>query len=179
MELASVNVRNAWLTIVAISAAAVALLVWIIFFKQQPEGSEELLTFLPLLNCILNGSSAACLIAGLFAIKRRQIDTHMRWMIAAFACSAVFLVSYILHHHLHGDSKFPASNGLRPVYLFVLASHVLLSVAGLPMILMTFFLAFAGKVEQHRKLAKFTFPIWLYVSATGVLIYVMLKSAGV
>lgn len=178
VDLSAVNVRNAWLTIVGISLVAIGLLVWIIYFKEQPEGSEKTLLFLPLLNCLLNGSSACCLVAGILAIKKGRVKIHMRWMIAAFACSAVFLVSYILHHHLHGDSRFPDGNALRPIYLFVLATHILLSVAGLPMILMTFFLAFARRFDGHKRLAKFTFPIWLYVSVTGVLIFVMLKSAG-
>ena len=178
MDLSSINTRNAWLATVSISAAAVLLLVWIIFLKEQPAGTEDTLTFLPLLNCILNASSATCLVMGILAIKQGKPEVHMRWMIAAFACSAIFLVSYILHHHLHGDTRFPAGHSLRPIYLFVLASHILLSIVCLPMIFMTFFLAFSGRLQLHRRIAKFTFPIWLYVSVTGVLIFLMLKSAG-
>ena len=178
MELASVNVRNAWATILSISFAAVGLLVWIIYFKEQPEGGDDILPFLPLVNCVLNASCAVCLVAGVSAIKKGRARTHMRWMFAAFVCSALFLVSYILHHHLHGDSRFPTDNSLRPLYLFILASHVLLSVACLPMIFMTFFFSLAGRLVQHKKIARFTFPIWLYVSVTGVLVYVLLKTAG-
>ena len=178
MELASANLRNVWTTIVGVSLAAVGLLVWIIYFKEQPEGSEGMLPFLPLLNCILNGTSAFCLVAGVLAIRKKRQNLHMKWMMAAFACSAVFLVSYILHHYLHGDSVFPKDNDLRPFYLMILASHVVLSVIGLPMILMTFFLSLSGRIDRHRKLARYTFPIWLYVSVTGVLVYVLLKSAG-
>ena len=178
MELAAINVRNAWATIIAISAAAIGLLVWIIYFKEQPEGGDDILPFLPLLNCLLNGSSAVCLVLGVAAIRKGRAKIHMRWMIAAFVCSALFLVSYILHHHLHGDSNFPTANSLRPVYLFILASHVLLSIVCLPMIFMTFFFSLSGRLAQHRRIARFTFPIWLYVSVTGVLVFVLLKSAG-
>ena len=178
MDLSTVNVRNAWTAIVAISMAAVSFLVWIIYFKEPPEHAADTLPFLPLLNCALNASSATCLVLGVFSIRRGDARSHLRWMIAAFACSAVFLVSYILHHHLHGDSKFPESNGLRPLYLAVLASHILLSVICLPMILMTFFLSLSGRLSAHRKLARWTFPVWLYVSVTGVLVFVMLKAAG-
>lgn len=178
MELASVNLRYVWTTIVGVSLAAVGFLVWIIYFKKQPEGGEEAFLFLPLLNCILNGSSAFCLVAGVLAIRKKREVLHMRWMIAAFVCSTVFLVSYILHHYLHGDSVFPEDNGLRPIYLVVLISHIALSIIGLPMILMTFFLSLSGRIDRHRQLARYTFPIWLYVSVTGVLIYVLLKTAG-
>lgn len=178
MDLAAVRLRNAWATVVTLSLAAVGLLVWIIFLKPQPEGSENFLTFLPLLNCCLNAASTICLIAGYRAIKRQKVEVHMRWMLAAFASSTLFLVSYILHHHLHGDTPFPKENSMRPLYLAVLASHILLSVIGLPMILMTFFLALSQRLAGHRRLARFTFPIWLYVSVTGVLIFAMLEAAG-
>jgi len=167
----------AWRAILVVSAIAVALLTWIIF-KEPPPNSENVLPFLPLVNCILNACSATCLVFGFRAIKRGQVRSHMRWMFSAFICSTVFLVSYILHHHLHGDTKFPAENGLRPIYLTVLISHILLSVVALPMIFMTFYYALSGRLAAHRRLAKFTFPIWLYVSVTGVLIFLFLKLAG-
>lgn len=177
MDLIGVNVRTAWWIILGVSVTAVGLLVWILYFKEQPEGGEQILPFLPLLNCCLNGASGTCLVAGYRAIKLGRVASHMRWMLAAFACSAAFLVSYILHHHLHGDSKFPVGNSLRPIYLSILASHILLSIVGLPMILMTFFLGLSSRLVQHKRLARFTFPIWLYVSVTGVLIFVMLENA--
>lgn len=177
MELAAVNVRNAWLIVVGVSITALALLVWIIL-KEPPPDSENVLTFLPLLNCVLNSICATCLVAGVLAIKKGNNETHMRWMIAAFIASTVFLVSYLLHHHLHGDTKFPPEHGMRPYYLAILASHIVLSIVCLPMILMTFFLSLSGRLAGHRRIAKFTFPIWLYVSVTGVVIYVLQKSAG-
>ena len=170
--------KRVWQIILLVSGLAIGFLVWIIYFKEPPEDSENVLPFLPALNCVLNACSAFCLVRGVFAIKRGRARIHMRWMISAFGCSALFLVSYILHHHLHGDTKFPADNGLKPVYLTILASHILLSVVALPMILMTFYFALSGRLEPHRRLAKFTFPIWLYVSVTGVLIFLFLKAAG-
>jgi len=172
------NVRVAWIIVIAISVLASCLLFWIIYFKPQPTGRQDSLLFLPALNCMLNGTSAFCLIAGFLAIKQGHSSKHMRWMIAAFVCSSIFLVSYILHHHLHGDTSFPEENRLRPIYLFVLLTHVLLSILGLPMILMTFFASLSGRLVMHKKLARFTFPIWLYVSVTGVAIFLFLKSVG-
>lgn len=178
MDLSGIQTKRAWRIILLVSGLAISFLVWIIYFKEPPTDSEHLLPFLPALNCLLNGCSAICLVIGYVAIRRGQVRRHIRWMISAFICSAVFLVSYILHHHLHGDTKFPADNGLRPFYLIILATHILLSVAALPMIFMTFFFALSGRLATHRRLAKFTFPVWLYVSVTGVLIFLILKSAG-
>ena len=178
MELAAVNVRNAWLTIIAVSTLAIGLLVWVIYFKEQPANGDEVLPFLPLLNCIFNGLSGCCLVAGFLAVRNGQRETHMRWMVGAFVCSTVFLVSYLLHHHLHGDTRFPTDSPIRFGYYPILASHILLSIVCLPMILMTFFLSLSGRIPGHRKIAKYTFPIWLYVSVTGVLVYVLQKSVG-
>ena len=177
MDITSIKTQRAWQTVLAVSAIAVLMLTWIIY-KEPPAGSEDALPFLPLLNCILNGMSAMCLVAGWRSIKGGNVQRHMRWMVGAFVCSALFLVSYILHHHLHGDTKFPAENSLRPLYLVTLASHVVLSVVALPLIFMTFFFAFSERLVAHRRLARITFPIWLYVSVTGVLIFVFLKLAG-
>ncbi len=177
MSNSKVQAKRAWLAILAISGIAIAFLTWIIF-KEPPADSENKLLFLPMLNCFLNGCCATCLVLGFREIKRGRVRVHMRWMLSAFVCSTVFLVSYVLHHHLHGDTKFPVDNGLRPIYLAVLASHILLSVVALPMIFMTFYYALSGGIAAHRRLAKFTFPIWLYVSVTGVLIFLFLKSAG-
>ncbi len=178
MELASVNVRNAWAAIITVSAAAIALLVWVIYIKEQPADTEHVWPFLPLLNCVFNGASAVCLVGGFLAIRKQNRDAHMRWMVGAFACSTVFLVSYLIHHNLHGDTRFPADSPLRLIYLPILASHILLSIVCLPMILMTFFFSLSGRIPSHRRLAKYTFPIWLYVSVTGVLVYGLQKMAG-
>lgn len=179
MDLSSIQTKRAWQIILLVSGVAISFLVWIIYFKEPPTDGENVLPFLPALNCVLNGCSAVCLVMGYRAIRRGQVRTHMRWMISAFVCSTVFLVSYILHHHLHGDTKFPPENSLRPIYLIILATHILLSVAALPMIFMTFFFALSQRLAAHRRLARFTFPVWLYVSVTGVLIFLFLKSAGV
>jgi len=178
VELAAVNVRNAWVTILGVSLAAVALLVWVIYIKEQPANTEDVLPFLPLLNCLFNGLSGCCLVGGFLAIRKGNRKTHMRWMVGAFICSTVFLVSYLLHHHLHGDTKFPTDNALRWLYYPILASHIVLSIVCLPMILMTFFLSLSGRIPGHRRIAKYTFPIWLYVSVTGVLVFALQKGVG-
>ena len=178
MDLSGIQTRRAWQIILLVSLLAIGLLVWIIYIKQPAQDGHETLTFLPMLNCVLNAASATCLVLGLLAIKRGRVRTHVRWMISAFVCSAVFLVGYILHHHLHGDTRFPVDSPVRPIYLVILITHIVLSVVALPMIFMTFFLSLSGRLVAHKRLARITFPVWLYVSVTGVLIFVFLKAAG-
>jgi putative membrane protein len=98
-------------------------------------------------------------------------------MMTAFGFSTLFLVSYILHHALHGDVRYPAHAALRLVYLPLLASHIILAVVALPLILVTFFYSLSGRFLQHRKVARWTFPLWLYVSITGVVTWAMLRLA--
>src|ERR1035441_2232637 len=102
---------------------------------------------------------------------------HRAAMITAFGFSTLFLVSYILHHALHGDVRYPAHAALRGVYLPLLASHIILAIVTLPLVLVTFFFSLSGRIPQHRKVARWTFPLWLYVSVTGVITYVMLRLA--
>ena len=99
----------------------------------------------------------------------------MRFMIAAVTFSSLFLVSYITHHYLHGDTPFPGMGLIRPVYFTILITHVTLSVVVLPMIFTTFFFALTKQFMFHKKIARITFPIWLYVSITGVVVFLLLK----
>ncbi|MBE7156847.1 MAG: DUF420 domain-containing protein [Rhodospirillales bacterium] len=169
--------RGAIAGIVAVSVAASGFLFWLLYFRQAPPQFARSLTFLPALNAVFNGLSAAALTLGFIFILRRQVVAHQRSMMAAFVFSTLFLLSYILHHALHGDVRFPAdAGGARTVYLLLLASHVLLSVVALPMVLITFFLSLSGRFAAHRRLARYTFPIWLYVSVTGVVVYAMLAA---
>jgi putative membrane protein len=98
-------------------------------------------------------------------------------MITAFAFSTLFLVSYILHHYLHGEVKYPANASLGIVYYPLLISHIVLAAVALPLVLVTFFFSLSGRIPQHRKVARWTFPLWLYVSVTGVVTYIMLRLA--
>jgi putative membrane protein len=97
-------------------------------------------------------------------------------MMTAFAFSALFLVSYVANHALHGDTIFPGHGTVRTVYLAILISHIFLSVVVLPLILITFFFSLSGRFAQHKRIARYTFPIWLYVSVTGVVVYAMLAA---
>jgi putative membrane protein len=109
------------------------------------------------------------------AIKQKQVEKHQKFMLTAFAFSTLFLISYITYHHLHGDSKFQGTGIIRPIYFFILISHILLSIPTLPLVLTTFTLAGLKKWEKHKKLARITAPLWLYVSVSGVLVVLFLK----
>jgi putative membrane protein len=171
------STRPAIAAILAISAAATVFLFWLIYVHPATDASSARFAFLPALNALLNGLSATALLIGYIFIRARRIAAHRAAMITAFGFSTLFLVSYILHHALHGDVRYPVHAALRSVYLPLLASHILLAIAALPLILATFFFSLSGRIPQHRKVARWTFPLWLYVSVTGVVTYVMLRLA--
>jgi len=162
--------------ILLISAAASLFLFWLIYVHPAAASSAQF-AFLPALNAILNGLAAIALLVGYTFIRARQIRRHRAAMITAFIFSTLFLVSYILHHALHGDVRYPLHAAYRTFYLWLLASHILLAVVALPLVLITFFFSLSGRIPQHRKIARWTFPLWLYVSVTGVITYVMLRLA--
>ena len=165
------------LAIIGVSVAATLFLFWLIYVHPAADQSGTRMAFLPALNAVLNGASATALLIGFLFIRARRIDAHRRSMLMAFGFSTLFLIGYIAHHALHGDVRYPQHAAWRGPYLSLLASHIVLSALALPMILITFFLSLTGRFPQHKKLARWTFPIWLYVSVTGVITYVMLRLA--
>ena len=176
IEAPSTNTRPAIAAILAISAAATAFLFWLIYVHPAAATSSQY-AFLPALNALLNGLSAIALLIGYTFIRGHRVKAHRAAMMTAFGFSTLFLVSYILHHALHGDVRYPAHGALRGVYLPLLASHIILAVVALPLVLVTFFFSLSGRIPQHRKVARWTFPLWLYVSVTGVVTWAMLRLA--
>ena len=172
----SSSIRPAIAAILAISAAATAFLFWLIYVHPAAAASTQY-AFLPALNALLNGLSATALLIGYTFIRARRIQAHRAAMMTAFAFSTLFLVSYIAHHALHGDVRYPVHAALRSVYLPLLASHIILAIVALPLVLVTFFFSLTGRIAQHRKVARWTFPLWLYVSIAGVVTYIMLRLA--
>src|SRR5574342_887481 len=129
---------------------------------------------LPPVNAALNAASAAFLLAGWRAIRRGDRERHRRRMLGAVACSVVFLASYLTRLALTGTHRFPGGGPLRAVYLAVLGSHTVLAAAIVPLVAFALAMALQGRFERHRPVARIALPLWLYVSATGVLVYVML-----
>ncbi len=129
---------------------------------------------LALVNACLNGSSAVCLLVGRTAIAAKNQGRHRGWMLAAFFVSTVFLVSYLTRVALTGTHRDPHQGFIHYLYLSVLISHMILAITVVPLVLRALFLAWKQRFVDHRRVVKWTFPIWLYVSVTGVLVYVLL-----
>ena len=159
-----------------ISAAVVAFLFWLIYFKPAASYASDLVPNLPAVNATLNAIASICLIAAYRAIRQRHIVAHIRWIVAALAVSTLFLVGYVVYHNFHGETKFLGRGIIRPIYFLILISHIVLSAIVVPMILTSLYLSLSGKLHAHRRVSRWTFPIWLYVSVTGVMIFIMLKT---
>lgn len=129
---------------------------------------------LPALNAFLNSASAILLLTGYILIRRRAITAHKIAMLAAFLTSMAFLTSYLIYHYHHHSTPFWGKGTLRLIYFVILISHTILAIVNLPLVLRTLFLGLSGKFDKHMKIARITFPIWLYVSVTGVVVYWML-----
>lgn len=164
--------------IIGISAIASLFLAWLVYYHQPSDLTGTHLAFLPALNAVLNTCCTIALILGLQYIKRGALVQHRNSMFVAFLFSSLFLASYITNHALHGDAHFPTGHPTaRFIYLWILLlPHILASVVALPMVLITFFFSLTGRFPLHRKIARYTYPIWLYVSITGVIVYAMLAA---
>jgi putative membrane protein len=130
--------------------------------------------FAPTLNAVLNASSAALLTLGYFFIRGRRIQAHKVCMLAACVCSTVFLVSYVLYHLRVGSVRFQGQGWIRPAYFTLLGTHTVLAATVVPLAIVTLLRALRGNFQRHRAIARWTLPVWLYVSVTGVIVYFML-----
>ena len=154
----------------------ITFLAWLIYFKEVADrGTLEWVSYLPALNAILNAICTMCLVRGYLLIKKGKKKEHRNMMLTALGLSALFLVSYVVYHHFQGDTKFINPGNIRYVYFFILITHITASIVVVPMIFTTVYFAATGNFIKHPKVARITFPVWLYVSSTGVLIFLMLK----
>ena len=133
------------------------------------------LTFLPPIYATINGITAVILIAGVLSIKNGKRKLHERFMTTAIALSVAFLVMYVAYHMTTDSTKFGGEGIIRPIYFFILITHIILSIAVIPLVLITYVRALTNKFDKHKKIAKITFPIWLYVAVTGVVVYLMIS----
>ena len=130
--------------------------------------------FLPHLNACLNSASAILLICGFLFIRRGRVTAHRNCQISAVITSTLFLASYLTYHFYHGTTRFPGVGIVRPIYFIILLSHTVLAIVIVPMVIVTLWRAARGDFQRHRKIARLTLPVWIYVSVTGVLVYLML-----
>ncbi|MBL7923180.1 MAG: DUF420 domain-containing protein [Bacteroidia bacterium] len=141
----------------------------------RPEPMPGFARHLPLLNAIINGSCFVLLLLSYRAIRQKKVSRHKRINLTTFVLSCLFLLSYVTYHWLSEETKFPAGHPLRPLYLGILISHIVLAAGVLPLILFSFWYGLSNQVQKHRKLVRWTFPIWLYVTLTGVIVYLMIS----
>ena len=131
-------------------------------------------SLLPHLNAILNATSGCLLLAGFYFIRRRKINAHLACMLGAVSVSVLFLISYLIYHYNHGSTRFQGQGAVRQIYLTILLTHTVLAVVIVPLVIWTLRRAFRGEFAKHRRISRWTFPLWLYVSVTGVIVYLML-----
>jgi putative membrane protein len=155
-----------------VSIAALSFLGWLLLLNHG--SSSGGLSFLPAVNAALNSTAAILITLGWIAVRTGRRRLHQYLMISAFAASTLFLVSYVIYHYAHGDTRY--TGDLRALYFSVLISHVLLSMAVVPLALTAFYLAFKKRFAAHKKVTRVLAPIWLYVSVTGVVIFFMLRA---
>ena len=141
----------------------------------RPETPPSFVFFLPKLNAIINATCTVLLLTTYYFIRRKKISIHKRINITTFFLSSLFLISYVTYHYFADETKFPADNPLRPVYLFILTSHIILAALVLPLVLISFYRGLNMQVPQHKKIVRWTFPIWLYVTISGVVVYLMIS----
>jgi len=188
--LSSYSEKGVKLTIYLTTFAVCALVVvlnqkWI----PHPDTFPDLIYKLPMINAFLNGSCTILLLFSLWAIKKRNIELHKKLNLTAFLFSTVFLLSYVTAHYFIPDTKYgdidhdgimsaaesTAVSGIKLIYVIVLLTHIFLAVAVLPMILLSFYYGLTDQREKHKKLTRFSYPIWLYVTVTGVVVYLMVS----
>ncbi len=184
------NDKTVFKIVLAVSAL---ICVVVVVLNQKlipvPDTFPAFIYKLPMLNAILNGSCSILLMLSLWAIKKRNIQLHKKLNLTAFLLSSLFLISYVTAHYFIPDTKFGDDNhnevleqtelvlvaGIRPIYLVILLSHIFLAVIVLPMILLSFYYALKDDRVKHKKITRFSYPIWLYVTITGVVVYAMIS----
>ena len=133
-----------------------------------------MIPYLPAVDATLNAASALLLACGFYFIRRKNIPAHKACMLSAFATSVLFLICYLTYHYFHGVTRFPGRGFVRSFYLTLLGSHTILAIAIVPLVLTTLYRAWRERFDLHRCVARWTLPLWLYVSVTGVAVYLML-----
>jgi len=164
-----------WTRIIYIVSIAISLAVAFLILGPRPEGIRDSLdvSMLPLVNATINGLTTILLMYGVWLIKNKQREKHRNVMLASFGTSSLFLMSYVIYHWFKSGPKLYVGD-YKTIYLLILLTHIVLAAIIIPLALFTLYRGWQNQLNKHRKIAKITFPIWLYVSITGVVIYLML-----
>jgi putative membrane protein len=174
MQFKDLGNRRVFAGVMALSLVVLGLVILLNSLPQREE-IPSFVAWLPRLNALLNATCTLLLIRSWQMIRAKRIEMHKRLNLTAFVLSSLFLLSYVLFHSFGIETRFPGANPLRPLYLVILISHIVLAAIVLPMVLLSFYYALSGQIETHRRLTRWSMPIWLYVTTTGVLVYVMIS----
>ncbi|WP_020605746.1 DUF420 domain-containing protein [Spirosoma spitsbergense] len=161
--------------IINILALAIPIAVAVLLSLRQKVDLGSWTTYLPHINGVLNSITSVLLLTGLYFIKQKKVEAHKRTMLMAFTLGSLFLVSYVLYHLTNESTAYGGQGWIRPVYYFLLVSHIVLSVVVVWFVLRAVYFALSGQISRHKQTVKYAFPIWLYVSTTGVIVYLMIK----
>jgi putative membrane protein len=172
--LRSVSERTLSVVVWGLSTVVVGLVTILMVTPQLLRFEGLDVSGLPRFHAILNGTTALLLATGVVLIRRKRRDAHRNAMVAAFTLSSIFLISYVIYHSQVPSSRYGGEGTMRSVYFFILVTHVVLAAGILPLALFTVTRAIRGEFGKHRRIARITFPLWLYVTVTGVLVYVMM-----
>jgi len=159
--------------LIVILSVAIPIVVAILFGVKIP--NVEPLSFLPPIYATINGLTAIILIIAFIAIKNKNIVLHENLMTTAVLCSVVFLAMYVAYHMTSDSTKFGGEGAIKYIYYFILITHIILSIIVIPFVLITYVRAITNNIEKHKKIAKITFPLWLYVAVSGVAVYIMIS----
>lgn len=171
------NIETKYNKLIAVLSVAIPLVVALLFGVNLRKLGYDVqpLSFLPPIYATINGITAVVLVAAVVAIKNGNRKLHENLMKVAIACSVAFLGMYVAYHMTSDSTKFGGEGMIKYLYFFILISHILLSIIIIPLVLITYVKALAQRFDKHKKIAKITFPIWLYVAVTGVIVYLMIS----
>ena len=164
-----------FLTVIAILSVAIPVVVALLFFMPKEGSSSVDVSFLPTLHAILNSLTAVALVVGYYFVKNNNMKGHRGAMLFAFGLSAIFLVSYVTYHFLGERTIYGGDGVLKYIYYFILLTHIVLAIVIVPLVLLSVYFGISNQLVRHRRISRWTFPIWLYVAVTGVLVYLLIS----
>jgi putative membrane protein len=167
--------EKAILNAIYVFSGVVLLLVLALGMLPQADHIPPFVKWLPRFNAAVNATCSVLLVISYIQIRKKNIQLHKKINLVTFVLSALFLLSYVTFHSFGIETRFPADNPIRPYYLFILITHIILAAVVLPLVLLSFYYGLTNKIKTHRKLTRWSFPIWLYVTVTGVVVYLMIS----
>ncbi|GAB3537530.1 DUF420 domain-containing protein [Pontibacter brevis] len=164
-----------FLTLIAVLSVVIPVVVAALFYMPKDGNSSVDVSYLPAFHAILNSLTAIALVIGYVSIKRQNMKNHRAAMLAAFGLSSIFLVSYVTYHFLGQHTVYGGEGALKYIYYFILLTHIVLAVVIVPLVLLSVYFGITNQLARHRRVSRWTFPIWLYVAVTGVLVYLLIS----